>query len=192
MLILRDKWSGDDRVVKLTRQPLERVGGYIGEVGGIGAVLAQDANGSLVVSRLIYGGAAVQIKPSDFFGEDRLKRYDKVCVSLPSPCRCHPHSSSLSPSPFSPSFSLSSFSLSLLPLPLFSLPSPPFLIPPFPSPPPPFFFQPSPSSFPDSRRRWPQCRWLLTCSSPPPSHRPRGVCREAQRQACQVRHANRH
>jgi C-terminal processing protease CtpA/Prc len=76
--MLRDKYQGVDRLVKLTRQPLERVGGYIGEVGGIGAVLAQDANGNLVVSRLIYGGAAAQIKPSDFFGEDRLKRYDKV------------------------------------------------------------------------------------------------------------------
>jgi len=49
-----------------------------GEMAGIGAVLATDVNGNLVVSRLVYGGAAAFSKPNDLFGEDRLKKKDQI------------------------------------------------------------------------------------------------------------------
>ena len=77
------------RHVRLVRQPIsfldnatpalapEENGGS-GEMAGIGAVLATDANGNLVVSHLVYGGAAAFTKPNDLFGEDRLKKKDQI------------------------------------------------------------------------------------------------------------------
>jgi hypothetical protein len=52
----------------------------VGEMAGIGAVLATDTCNppNLVVSRLVYGGAAAFTKPSDMFGEDRLKKNDQI------------------------------------------------------------------------------------------------------------------
>jgi C-terminal processing protease CtpA/Prc len=78
LLVMADPLSGWEREVRLVRQPLARVGSFNGEVAGIGAVLASDTLGNIVVAKLVYGGAAAQVKPSDLFGEDRLKRYDII------------------------------------------------------------------------------------------------------------------
>ena len=97
---------GNRRTVRLVRQPVSMVGradppwtspggpgaaakptappGHVengaGEMAGIGAVLATDTSNppNLVVSRLVYGGAAAFTKPSDLFGEDRLKKGDQI------------------------------------------------------------------------------------------------------------------
>jgi len=97
---------GNRRTVRLVRQPVSMVGraptwapspagpgasarpaapaGHVengaGEMAGIGAVLATDTSNppNLVVSRLVYGGAAAFTKPSDMFGEDRLKKNDQI------------------------------------------------------------------------------------------------------------------
>ena len=73
------------RNVRLVRQPISTVSlqpetdaDQPQQLAGIGAVLATDVNGNLVVSRLVYGGAAAYTKPSDLFGEDRLKKMDQI------------------------------------------------------------------------------------------------------------------
>ena len=64
--------------MKLIRQPLADIpmAGIVKpgeELAGIGAVLVNDVHGNVVVAKLIAGGAASYCKPSDLFGEDRLK-----------------------------------------------------------------------------------------------------------------------
>jgi C-terminal processing protease CtpA/Prc len=75
-------YSGRPRNVRLVRQPISMLShaeeDQGPELAGIGAVLASDVNGNLVVSRLVYGGAAAFTKPNDLFGEDRLKKQDQI------------------------------------------------------------------------------------------------------------------
>ena len=79
------------RHVRLVRQPISILdnaapqlapegNGETGEMAGIGAVLATDVNGNLVVSHLVYGGAAAFTKPNDLFGE--------VCTSIACMLAC--------------------------------------------------------------------------------------------------------
>ena len=74
--------SSHSRVVKLIRQPIQESGrsfaSFNQNLVGIGAVLASDIYGNLVVARLLYGGAAAYCKPNDLFGEDKLKKNDIV------------------------------------------------------------------------------------------------------------------
>jgi C-terminal processing protease CtpA/Prc len=77
-LLLRHPHSGIERPVALIRKPLEPIVHDEDQITGIGAVIAQDVHRNIVVTRLIYGGAAGTCKPSDIFGEDRLHRGDII------------------------------------------------------------------------------------------------------------------
>ena len=77
-LIVRRAYSTIEQPVSLIRKPLEPLVPEENEIAGIGAVIAQDVYQNIVVTKLIYGGAAATCKPSDIFGEDRLHRGDII------------------------------------------------------------------------------------------------------------------
>ena len=77
-LVVKHAYSTVEHPVSLIRKPLEPLMSEDDEIAGIGAVIAQDVNKNIVVTKLIYGGAAGTCKPSDIFGEDRLHRGDII------------------------------------------------------------------------------------------------------------------
>jgi C-terminal processing protease CtpA/Prc len=77
-LVVRHAYSTIEHPVTLIRKPLEPLVSEDDEIAGIGAVIAQDVYNNIVVTKLIYGGAAGTCKPSDIFGEDRLHRGDII------------------------------------------------------------------------------------------------------------------